>query len=155
MINVKRYKLSRAVEKNEGNGRNRSSITHEPIIYEAQKREDARASADGRRPRLIQTLEDAARCDADMPISVRDLIARVHNLIAGAKREKQAKRAHVVVRQVSVECPYCSEALLAEGRYDNHTFNIFAEAGVVECRNCKREFEVPDLGCVFKRVRVS
>lgn len=64
------------------------------------------------------------------------------------------KRARVVIRQVSVDCPHCDTSLPNEEGNDNHTYMLFAAAGPVKCPNCGQEFVVPDLSTAFKQLRL-
>ena len=69
-------------------------------------------------------------------------------------------RAVVIVRTVTVECPFCGVRLDSGGRFELdigapapiHTEDCHVTAGAKRCPNCWQYFEVPDLSTAFVRV---
>jgi hypothetical protein len=67
-------------------------------------------------------------------------------------------RAVVIVRCVTVECPFCGAAVEPDGTVSvsrdlkMHTDDRHVRAGERQCPNCWQRFEVPDLSMVFRRI---
>jgi hypothetical protein len=67
-------------------------------------------------------------------------------------------RAVVVVRAVTVECPFCGASVDPDGvvslasERQMHTDDRHVRAGERQCSNCWQRFEVPDLSLVFRRI---